>query len=88
MTKPSMVIPTVHLNGTSKDALMDQAMAAIDASQKLLAALADMTPHGRDYYVHVDSYEGARLQHEHRVKRVHDVLEELQEVAAGIDRQG
>lgn len=45
-----MVIPTVHLNGTSGEALFNEYRAAINAVGKAKEALMAITTHGRDYY--------------------------------------
>ena len=45
-----MMIPTVHLNGTGKAALVDGIEAAHRAVAAALDALAEAAPNGRDYY--------------------------------------
>jgi hypothetical protein len=44
-------LPTVHLNGTSRDMLLRGEMKVHDALNKLSEALGDCEFHGRDYYV-------------------------------------
>ena len=44
-------LPTIHRNGTSAEALFDQALCVMDAARKLLEALIDAWPNSRDYYV-------------------------------------
>lgn len=46
-----MWAPTVHINGTSKEALLEQAVAVCDAARALLQALVEASPNGRDFYV-------------------------------------
>jgi hypothetical protein len=43
--------PTIHLNGTSADSLLRDDEAAHDAVTQAISALAQVAPHGRDYYV-------------------------------------
>lgn len=45
----TLVYPTVHLNGTSKDALVDQLIAVTDALGDAQRKLDDANPNGRDY---------------------------------------
>jgi len=45
-----LVTPTVHSNGTSKEELVRQHLAVMEAATDLLKALEAGTPHGRDYY--------------------------------------
>ena len=46
-----MMVPTVHLNGTSKCELMRQVMGARIALHTAIDALQQACPNGRDYYV-------------------------------------
>ena len=46
--------PTVHLNGTSKDTLLNAYTAANSALLNALEALEACAPNGRDYYVSGD----------------------------------
>jgi len=43
-------VPTIHLNGTSKEALLEQVVAAQAAVCAALHALREAWPNGRDYY--------------------------------------
>jgi len=44
-----LIMPSVHANGTSKEALVRQHLAVMEAATALLMALEEGTPHGRDY---------------------------------------
>ena len=56
-----MMIPTIHLNGTSRDALLSELESAYIAMQSAIKALSAVTVHGRDYYVQSDvAYYQAR----------------------------
>ena len=50
MSDKKISIPTVHMNGTSDDALLGQAIKAYYALEDAEQALYDMTPNDRDYY--------------------------------------
>jgi len=43
--------PTIHLNGTNREDLLEQRLAVARACSNLREALAKATPHGRDYYL-------------------------------------
>ena len=45
-----MMIPTVHRNGTSREALVEQMRGAADAVDQAIQALQETTPNRRDYY--------------------------------------
>jgi hypothetical protein len=45
-----MMIPSVHLNGTSRDELQRECRKACEAVVKAMQALGEMAPDGRDYY--------------------------------------
>ena len=46
-----MMVPTIHLNGTSHDELLRQILDAKEAIRKAVEALANAAPNMRDYYV-------------------------------------
>ena len=48
----SYPLPTVHLNGTSKNMLLDGNLNIIGKINLLKEAIQDCQFHGRDYYVH------------------------------------
>ena len=54
-----MIYPTVHMNGTSHEVLLRQALRACEALDAALAAMAEAAPNSRDYYPQGD---GAFLQ--------------------------
>jgi hypothetical protein len=83
-----LMIPTVHLNGTSKQALLDQLGDAIDAVHEAGRKLAAACPNGRDYYT---QGSGATLlavaQHEARMAKLKDVATELETIMGGVADQ-
>lgn len=82
------IAPTVHNNGTSKDALLEQ---LIDAREKLLdaiKALENCSPHSRDYYMRGDSvWAQARDEHINRITSVRNVYDELFLIGMDVNRQ-
>jgi hypothetical protein len=49
-----MTHPTLHMNGTSKEALVREYEAAYDSVCEAMTKLWEVTVHGRDYYVQAD----------------------------------
>lgn len=45
-----MMLPTIHLNGTSQESLHAGYREALQSIQSAIDALARIPPHGRDYY--------------------------------------
>ena len=73
-----MLIPTIHVNGSSADALLTQLRDAQHALQGALEALARAAPHGRDYYPQGDSaYRLAAEEHGARALKVREVVHDL-----------
>lgn len=83
-----MLIPTVHLNGTTGEVLQDQYVSAAKAVQKAIDAVCDAGPNARDYYVQgTDAGLAAQRAHEARVKTLKAVRDELSAIAEGIQDQ-
>lgn len=89
-----LAIPTVHLNGTSKQSLLDGYLAAVNAVRIAEQAVAETWPHARDYYMQPALEPGggtkatlAADQHEDRLRRLAAVLAELEAIAEGVSDQ-
>lgn len=67
--------PTIHLNGTSKDELLNQLEAVVSALEAALAALNAAAPNGRDYYPQgpeaLTDAQAAFAERARAVKQVH-----------------
>jgi hypothetical protein len=73
-----MRLPTIHLNGTSRQYLHEEALAASAALRAAVAALEAITVNGRDYYPQgPDAYAEAAREHRERIERVRVVLGEV-----------
>lgn len=84
-------VPTVHLNGTSKQELLLQLREAYRAVNKAKEALRATVPHLRDYYVQDSTdqvYERAREQHNSRHDMLNTVMEQLEAIASAVQDQG
>lgn len=81
--------PVVHLNGTSKQGLLDQLREATRAINTAREKLHLAAPHGRDYYVRDDdAYRRAAVQHRSRDERLGSVYDELMEIVRAVRDQG
>ena len=84
-----MMLPTIHMNGTSGRALLEGYCEAISAVQAALEALARAAPNGRDYYPQgPDACAQADAEHDARKHALIKVMNELQVLAEHVaDRQ-
>lgn len=74
--------PSIHLNGTSKQELLDQYTESAGAVWQAIKTLADNCPNARDYYVQSnDAIKQAIEEHINRLKRLESVHKELMELA-------
>ena len=91
-----LAVPTVHLNGTSKQELLDQLQNAFRAVREAQNVLAKAAPHGRDYYVQDADHPAmkggaiftAQAQHHARMAKLAGVCEELEQIAIAVQDQG
>jgi hypothetical protein len=74
----SVVVPTVHLNGSSGSVLAERIKAAHGAISLAMEALAETAPNARDYYPQGDAaFAEADLEHRYRAQRLRDISVEL-----------
>jgi hypothetical protein len=84
----ALVIPSVHLNGTSRGMLYDQLRDGVTDINTAIETLNKASPHMRDYYVKPNSEEAYRLalaQHNSRIQRLIDVRTELETIFQAMD---
>jgi hypothetical protein len=85
----SEMTPTIHLNGTGRDALLRQVLDAAHAVDAAFEALCGMEPHGRDYYPQgPQAFRRAQNEHSERIEAVRAVYLDLNQLAQRIDRAG
>jgi hypothetical protein len=83
MSKPTD--PTVHLNGTSGESLIQQRLDIVQALVEVEEAIGQAWPHGRDYYPQgPDALAAAQQVWKERVKVVADLRDEINEEALRI----
>jgi len=73
-----VIAPYVHLNGTSKESLLEDLEVAYAAIQAAQEALGKSAPNGRDYYLEPGLFPSAVAQHQYRQRRLQDLLDEIQ----------
>ena len=84
-----MIVPTVHLNGTSRESLLDDLMKASSALEEAYQALKRTAPNGRDYYPQgPDAVYLAEGEHRSRLERLDSVKGEVDQLAVAVDRAG
>ena len=80
-----MMKPTIHLNGTSRQELLEGYLSAIAALNRAIDEVSLTAPNGRDYYVQDgEAWRRASAEHQHRMQRLNAVREEIMEIAAAI----
>ena len=83
-----MLIPTVHLNGSSGEVLLDQYSAAAESVRQAIDKLCEAGPNARDYYVQgPDAALAAQREHESRLAALKRVRDDLAAIAEGIQDQ-
>jgi len=81
----AVALPTVHMNGTSRGALIDENAAAYDALRAAVRALEEAGPNARDYYVQGDdAFAKAVAQHVARLTALRSVLADLETIAEAL----
>jgi polysaccharide pyruvyl transferase WcaK-like protein len=87
----ALSVPTIHMNGTSQQELLDQICMALSAIRDAEQAMRAVTPNGRDYYPQgPDAIQEALRQHAnrlHNLRAVHDELEQIGETIASHPRR-
>lgn len=74
-----MMIPVIHLNGTSREELVRQCQEATVALRLALARVHDMAPNGRDYYpLGSTALYFASIEHAERVEKLRNVLTDVE----------
>lgn len=74
--------PSIHSNGTSRDALLDSYISAGQALQDAIRAFSDAAPNARDYYVQgPDAYRLAAQEFEAHQKALRAALIYLRDLA-------
>lgn len=81
-----MMTPTVHLNGTSRESLIEALCEASNKLDEAYRAIKQTAPNGRDWYPQgPDALKQATSEHMARLARVDAVKDEIDELIRAID---
>lgn len=82
----SLPVPSIHLNGTSKESLTDALREAYQAIGDAYMVHRETAPNARDYYPQgPQAFQKAREAFEARCRKLVEVREELLAIFEGID---
>lgn len=80
-----MIIPTIHLNGTSRDSLLEGYAASVLAIRNAIVVLGYTAPNARDYYPQgAWAYQEALGEHRARLAKLDSVLAEIEAIAEAV----
>lgn len=83
-----MQVPTIHLNGTSRESLLQEYEAAFHAVHAAYEKVQALTVHGRDYYVQgTTAFPLAQAEHQHRLEQLSTIMHELKGVYFALIKQ-
>jgi len=85
-----LVTPTVNLNGTDRQSLVDAVRRIMDPLRTAQEAVSQAMPHNRDYHMQEDQHAGfkAREAFRERWLLLGRMIGEFEAYAVAIDRQG
>lgn len=81
-----MIIPKIHMNGSSQAELVRQISETNRALEKALDTLRNMAPNARDYYI-TGNFKEAEAEHIARMEAVKAVQDEIMQIGEGIADQ-
>ena len=79
-----LALPQVNLNGTSREALVNQQVDVLRVLVKLTDAMSEAAPNGRDYQLRPAEFAPAREAWHERMKLVADLHKEIEAHAMAI----
>jgi hypothetical protein len=75
--EPSIILPSIHMNGTSADELLRLNRTAMEALDAAILAMHSAAPNARDFYVQGSfTFRSAQAEHRARLTAVQQVREE------------
>ena len=83
-----MIRPTININGTSKDDLIDPRIKAMGLLRDAIEALKQVTPNGRDYPGDDAPYAADREEHYRRINAMNAIRDAIYEEAIRIKLGG
>lgn len=82
-----MITPTLNINGSSLDDLINPRIKAMDKLREAIEALLQATPNGRDYST-PEQCTADRKQHYDRIEAIDGICHAIMNEAVAIKRQG
>jgi len=83
-----MLIPTIHLNGSSGERLLEQYTAASAAVRAAISTLQEVDVNARDYYVQGENApQAAQREHDARLMALRRIDLDLAMIVEGIQDQ-
>jgi hypothetical protein len=82
-----VIPPTVNLNGTPGEHLLEQLTEALDALMEAKAALYRAAPHGRDYPRGHDFFVDAQREHIDRLSKLQHLIGDLELLRNNVKEQ-
>lgn len=80
-----MQLPCIHLNGTSRESLVNDLEGAGNALELAYQALKETAPNGRDYYPLAEGAFGVAVkEHMDRLRRLDAIKTEVDELIRSI----
>jgi hypothetical protein len=88
-TSRALKAPTLHLNGSSQEALLTVYRDAEVAAKAMIDAVAATCPHARDYMTEPDdlAYSHAMAEHRSRLRAAEDLLAQFTHLKVAVMRQ-
>jgi len=83
----TLINPTINLNGSDRNYLVNQRLAALDHLNDAIEVLASVIPHGRDYPTDYDRCLQDRETHFDRIRTLRAIYEDLYAEAIAIKAQ-
>jgi hypothetical protein len=82
LDKPRAIVkPSIHLNGSSPDHLIEELLDASSAVSNAIEAVCKASPNARDYYpLGADAWTRAETEHRDRIAALVRVRDELGEL--------
>jgi hypothetical protein len=87
MTTTTLISPTINLNGSSREYLVEQRRAAMDILEDAIVVLARVSPHGRDYPSDYERCLDDRQTHFARIQALRALQEAICAEAIAIQQQ-
>jgi hypothetical protein len=82
-----MIQPTININGTSADDLINPRRRAMDHLNDAIEALKPVTPNGRDYPGDTERCLRDRDEHFARLRTLKEIYEQIYAEAVAISKQ-